>query len=61
MDEYRDLGGKIHADKISDILSGKEKYVDNGRVKIYGIISRIEKKNTKNNQVMCFIEVEAIT
>lgn len=61
MDEYRELGEKIHADKISDILSGKEKYVDNSRVKIYGIISRIEKKNTKNNQVMCFIDVEDIT
>ena len=61
MDEYRELGEKIRADKISDILSGKEKYTDNSRVKIYGIISRIEKKNTKNNQVMCFIDVEDIT
>ena len=61
MDEYRGIGIKIKADRISDILSGNEKYFDNGRVKIYGIISRIEKKNTKNNQVMCFIDVEDIT
>ena len=61
MDEYRELGEKLCADKISDILSGKEKYTDNCKVKIYGIISRIEKKNTKNNQVMCFIDVEDIT
>ena len=61
MDEFRELGEKLKADKITDILSENGSYADNGRVKIYGIISRIEKKNTKNNQVMCFIDVEDIT
>lgn len=61
MDEYRELGEKIKADKIADILARDELYSDNGRVKIFGIISRLEKKNTKNNQVMCFIDIEDIT
>ncbi len=61
MDEFRELGEKLKADRISDILDGDDKYTDNSRVTIYGIVSRVEKKTTKNNQVMCFIDVEDIT
>lgn len=62
MDEYSHLYSKVKADSISDILSYQEdynsKYKDNTRVRIFGIISRVEKKITKNNSTMCFIEIE---
>ncbi|MBO7319212.1 MAG: hypothetical protein J6V06_04250, partial [Clostridia bacterium] len=37
------------------------KYKDNSRVKIYGIISKIEKRTTKSNSTMCFVTVEDIS
>ena len=65
MDEYKDVARKIKADMISEIVEADgsfgSKYKDNCRVKIYGIISRVEKKTTKNNSVMCFITVEDIS
>ena len=65
MDEYKDIAKKIKADNISEIVEADgsfgSKYKDNCRVKIYGIISRVEKKTTKNNSVMCFITVEDIS
>lgn len=65
MDEFKWLSEKIKADRISDILesdgSGLNKYKDNSDVKIYGIISRLEKKTTKNNSTMCFVEIEDLT
>lgn len=65
MDEFKDVVKTIKADLISDILetdgSFGSKYKDNSRVKIYGIISRVEKKTTKNNSVMCFVTLEDIS
>lgn len=65
MDEYKEVAVKIKADRISEIVetdgSFGSKYKDNCRVKIYGIISRVEKKTTKNNSVMCFITLEDIS
>ena len=65
MDEYKDVSQKIKADLISEIVETDgafgSKYKDNCRVRIYGIISRIEKKTTKNNSVMCFVTVEDIS
>ena len=65
MDEYKEVAAKIKADLISEIIEADgefgSKYKDNGRVKIYGIISRVEKKTTKNNSVMCFITLEDIS
>ncbi len=64
MDEFKAVSEKIKADMISEIVEADgsfgSKYKDNCRVKIYGIISRVEKKTTKNNSVMCFITVEDI-
>ncbi len=65
MDEYKEVSEKIKADVISEIVetdgSFGSRYKDNCRVKIYGIISRIEKKTTKNNSVMCFVTLEDIS
>lgn len=65
MDEYKDVSLKAKADKISDILESdggfSSKYKDNSSVKILGIISRLEKKTTKNNSTMCFVEIEDLT
>ncbi len=65
MDEFKEVSRKIKADTISEIVetdgSFGSKYKDNCRVKIYGIISRVEKKTTKSNSVMCFITLEDIS
>lgn len=65
MDEFKDVAKKIKADAISEIVetdgSFGSRYKDNCRVKIYGIISRVEKKTTKNNSVMCFVTLEDIS
>ena len=65
MDEFREVSKKIKADSISEIVetdgSFGSRYKDNCRVKIYGIISRVEKKTTKNNSVMCFVTLEDIS
>lgn len=64
MDEYVSLAQKLNCDSISEILENSEgfnsKYKDNSTIKIFGIVTRIEKKITKNNSTMCFIEVEDI-
>ena len=65
MDEYKELSARVNADRIVDILesdgSFRSKYKDNGNVKLLGIISRLEKKTTKNNTTMCFVELEDLT
>ncbi len=65
MDEYKELSEKVNADNIIDILESDSsfgsKYKDNSDVKIFGIISRLEKKTTKNNSTMCFVEIEDLT
>ncbi|MBQ8503738.1 MAG: DNA polymerase III subunit alpha [Clostridia bacterium] len=65
MDEYKELSEKIKADKIADIIESDgsfgSKFKDNSKVKIMGIISRLEKKTTKNNSTMCFVEIEDIS
>ncbi len=64
MDEYADASRKIRCDSITDILENNEgfsaKYKDNSAVKIFGIVTRVEKKITKNNSTMCFLEIEDI-
>lgn len=64
MDEYNKISERLKCDKISDILeTGGDfgsKYKDNVNVKILGIVTRAEKKITKNNSTMCFVEVEDI-
>ena len=53
---------KINADRICDILEADNeqfsRYKDNCKVRIYGIISKIEKRTTKNNSTMCFVTIE---
>ncbi len=65
MDEYRNISEKIGADSIADILDNDNefgsRYRDNCNVKLYGIISKIEKKTTKSNSTMCFLTIEDIT
>lgn len=62
MDEYAEISEKIGADNIGEILGSDNefgsKYKDNCRVKIYGIISKIEKRTTKSNSTMCFVTLE---
>ena len=62
MDEYREISEKIGADSIAEILNSDNefgsRYKDNSKVRIYGIISKIEKRTTKNNSTMCFVTIE---
>ena len=62
MDEYKDIAKKIGADSIAEILNSDNefgsRYKDNSKVRIYGIISKIEKRITKNNTTMCFVTIE---
>ena len=62
MDEYADISEKIGADSIGLMLDSDNdfstKYKDNSRVRIFGIISKIEKRVTKSNSTMCFVTVE---
>ncbi|MGN0448622.1 MAG: DNA polymerase III subunit alpha [Acutalibacteraceae bacterium] len=65
MEEYTKVGEMIKAVPISRLVDSDasfgSEYKDNSKVKIYGIISRVEKKTTKNNAVMCFLTVEDIS
>lgn len=65
MDEYKDIAAKVKADVIADVLEADSsfgsKYKDNSRVKLYGIISKVEKKSTKNNSTMCFVILEDLS
>ncbi len=62
MDEYAYLYDAVKCDIIGNILQNHSSfgsvYKDNSKVKLLGIISRIEKKITKNNSTMCFVELE---
>ncbi len=64
MEEYVIISEKVKCDKIVDILENNEgyasKYKDNSTVRVFGIITRVEKKITKNNSTMCFMEIEDI-
>ena len=64
MDEYSDVAKAIKSDSIGEILESDgsfgSKYKDGTKVKILGIITKVERKSTKNNSVMCFVTVEDI-
>ncbi len=65
MDEYADIARKIKADRIADLIDTTSDfgsaYRDNASVKIYGLITRVEKKTTKNNSTMCFLTLEDLS
>ena len=63
MDQYREIAERIGADRISEIIDTDHDshYKDNSKVRIYGIISKIEKRTTKNNSTMCFVTIEDMT
>lgn len=65
MDEFRHIFDIIKADSIAEIHEADSgfgsKYKDNCPVKLYGIISKIEKKTTKSNSTMCFVTIEDIS
>ena len=64
MKEYENISLMLNADKISDIISSdgvNSKYKDNTDVTVYGMISRIERKTTKNGSTMCFVDIEDLS
>ncbi len=65
MAEYVGLSKQIKAAPVSDLLeaAGDEvsPYKDGAVVKVFGIISSVKKKITKNDSTMAFVTVEDIT
>lgn len=65
MEKYKELAKQISADRISDILSSvsdaTSKYKDDSKVLLFGTISDIQRKTTKNNSYMCFIKLEDLS
>jgi len=65
MAEYVGLSKKIKAAPVSDLLeaAGDEvsPYKDGAFVKVFGIISSVKKKITKNDSTMAFVTVEDVT
>ena len=65
MAEYSGLSKRIKATPISDLLeaAGDEvsPYKDGAYVKVFGIISSVKKKITKNDSTMAFVTVEDVT
>ncbi len=64
MDDYIGIYDKIKCDRITDIIENQgtfaSQYKDNSSVKIFGIITSVQKKITKNNSTMCFVVLEDI-
>lgn len=59
MSKYMHISEKLRCASISDILdSESQKYRDNDRVIILGLISSVKKKITKNDSTMAFITIE---
>lgn len=63
MEKYKELSRRISADRISDILlsDSDSRYKDDARVLLFGTISDIQRKATKNNSYMCFIKLEDLS
>ena len=64
MAEYKELSARIGAANIGRLLEAdftfNSQYKDNQRVTIFGIISGVTKKTTKNDSVMGFVTVEDV-
>ncbi|MFI3141335.1 MAG: DNA polymerase III subunit alpha [Clostridia bacterium] len=65
MKEYTEVAKAINAAKINEILESENelnsKYKDNQKVTVFGIITKIEKKLTRKNANMCFVNIEDTT
>lgn len=64
MQEYKEISDYIKADKISDLIDAQEgfsHYKDNCNVKIFGLVSSVTRKITKNGSTMCFAEIEDLS
>ncbi len=64
MDEYRDRVRKAGAVPIGAILSdfaaedGPQRFADNQHVTVAGVISTMRTRTTKNNSLMCYVQLE---
>ncbi len=65
---YESVSKNLKADKISRIIAetsddglSADKYKDNSKVNILGIVTSVKKKVTKNNDTMAFVTVEDTT
>ena len=64
MDEYRDKARRAGAIPIGDILNdfaaedGPQKYHDNQYISIAGVISSLKMRPTKNQSMMCYLQLE---
>lgn len=64
MKEFEPVARAVRADRIADILEAGDsfsRYKDNSEVKLLGLVSKIDRKSNKNNQTMCFVQLEDMT
>ncbi len=62
MSKYEKLSEKLNCAKINEILdSESNKYKDNERVLILGLLGSVKKKITKNDSTMAFLNLEDTT
>lgn len=62
MDDYRDVFEALCCDSIAALNRAGEQetgaYQDNSKVRIFGIVTSLKKKNVRANQTMAFLTVE---
>lgn len=61
LDKYDNIASYFKCDTIADIINDDEKYKDKTKVSILVLISDINKKITRNNSTMAFLNVEDAT
>ena len=60
MSEYENLIKTGNFDKISDFIA-EGSYFDEKKVKILSVITKVKLKNTKNNSMMAFVQIEDLS
>ncbi len=61
LDKYSAVASHFKCDTISDILNDDEKYGDKSKVSLLVLISDVNKKITRNNSTMAFLNIEDAT
>lgn len=56
--KYKKVSDKLGCDRLSGILTDRNKYYDNKNVTLLAQLNEIKKKTTKNNSVMAFLQIE---
>ena len=64
LDRYADIAAQIGADRVCDLLLAGEESAQNAdgkQVKLFGMVTGVQKKQTKNGDTMAFVRMEDMT